>query len=484
MVSLVSRLWRRARSPSQEIGASNTEDRRILILGSAPHTTLVAAYTWDNLPQDLNVADYDVVILNLVPLSDREFACALNVHTLPSWEQFTRHLFSEDSELIIIGTPGVTIGRDADEESSQHRVMADLFGAKYYPDPPWQLPIAPIFEFEPGESIQEINPEFAYYMKHVHHWGFHATQDFQAQFENLGSYAHVAHPQANNLQVAMRAIAQTRFQQAIAFELQFLAVVERSQYVFHGPKEVRELRKSGKVIWLPPPTELSPSQAIDLILRERYGLRYERPSPNWVQAYILPHQIPIEEEVAHYEEEIVRLKRQLVDARQRLQEQLRFRKMLYEQGEDVLEPVVRDALRELTDQVEDPQQRGREDGRLVDPAGRNYMLEIKGRTGTLRLGDVRQLNQWTADAIAEENWSGRGLLIANMHCSDPPDQRGDPFPPNCIQLAQRFDQCLLTTTQLFRALVAHQRGELDLEEFWETIFATRGVCQLPELHTQ
>jgi hypothetical protein len=71
-----------------------------------------------------------------------------------------------------------------------------------------------------------------------------------------------------------------------------------------------------------------------------------------------------------------------------------------------------------------------------------------------------------------------------MHCDTRLAQRENPFPPNCIQTAERFEQCLLTTTQLFRALVAHQRGELNLEEFWETIFATTGVCQLPELHTQ
>jgi hypothetical protein len=42
----------------------------------------------------------------------------------------------------------------------------------------------------------------------------------------------------------------------------------------------------------------------------------------------------------------------------------------------------------------------------------------------------------------------------------------------------------MTTTQLFRALVYHQRGELDLDDFWKTIFGTNGVCDLPELEYQ
>jgi hypothetical protein len=109
------------------------------------------------------------------------------------------------------------------------------------------------------------------------------------------------------------------------------------------------------------------------------------------------------------------------------------------------------------------------------------MLEIKGRTGTLRLADVRQLDQWVRDAIANENWASKGILIANMHCDETPGQRDDPFPTNCIQTAKHFQLCLLTTTQIFHALRLHQRGELDVQAFWNTIFGTSGVCELPEL---
>ncbi len=51
-------------------GANKHTNKRILVLGSAPHTRLVTAYTWDNLPKPLNIADYDVTILNLEPLGD------------------------------------------------------------------------------------------------------------------------------------------------------------------------------------------------------------------------------------------------------------------------------------------------------------------------------------------------------------------------------------------------------------------------------
>jgi hypothetical protein len=171
----------------------------------------------------------------------------------------------------------------------------------------------------------------------------------------------------------------------------------------------------------------------------------------------------------------------LITTREQLEETTRFRRLLYEQGEDGLEPVVRDALRELSAQVTDPEQPGREDGRLVDPSGRNGMLEIKGKTKALGIRDVRQLDQWVRDAMAEEEWEGKGLLIANTYCGDPLEQRKEPFPQRSSRLAKRFGQCLMTTTQLFRALCSHQRDELDVEAFWDAIFNINGVCSLPEL---
>jgi len=157
--------------------------------------------------------------------------------------------------------------------------------------------------------------------------------------------------------------------------------------------------------------------------------------------------------------------------------------MLYETGEDVLEPVVRDTLRELEAEVEDPKERGKEDGRVVDPTGRNAMLEIKGPKGTLRLRDVRQLFDWMNDANFKEGWTGKGILIVNAYHDTPLEQRVEPFPDPCIKSAERLELCLMTTSQLFRTLVVHQHGELDTNEFWDIVFNTNGVCSLPDVLT-
>ena len=456
-------------------GASKHTNKRILVLGSAPHTRRVTAYTWDNLPKPLNVADYDVTVLNLEPLCDEELCDRVNIHALPSMEQFARLLFSHESEIIIIGDARISIG------GRSSNVLVNRW-----------FPIFPSFDSDHGDAICDVDPEFTYYFQYVREWSYFSTSVYKESRSNP-DYARLVNPQADNLKLSLKPIAQTRFQKPIAFRLRFqivrTIVPEQLRQTMMALKDVPSslkkteiLKESGNVIWLPRATKISDYDAIDLILKERYGLQFEQAPPQWVAAYKLPEQIPIEEEISHHEQEIQRLKNELTTAQQRLQDVSRFRKLLYEQGVEGLEPVVRDALRELGAKVNDPgSNENREDGQLIAPDGQIGMLEIKGRTKSLALADVRQLDQWVRDALIQDNLESKGILIANMYCGQPPELRDDPFPSNCIDSAKRANICLMTTTQLFRALCSHQREELDVAEFWNTVFNTDGVCPLPEL---
>lgn len=445
-------------------GANKHTNKRILVLGSAPHTRLVTAYTWDNLPKPLNVADYDVTILNLEPLRDKELAGSVNPETLPSIEQFARLLFSHESEIIIIGYPVISIG-----------------GKSSFIPAIWWLPIFPTFVYDPGDAIRDVDPEFTYYFQYVREWSFFATSEYaEARFYPV-PYLRLVNPQADDLRISLNPIAQTRFQKPIAFKLRFQVVRTSESYVSYETTTVT-LQESGTVIWLPGATKISDYEAVDLILKERYRLQFEQAPPDWVEAYKLPEQIPIEQKIFHHEQEIQQLKKELITAQQRLQDASRFRKLLYEQGVEGLEPVVRDALRELGATVSDPPPKeNREDGRLKAPTGQIGMLEIKGRTKSLSLDDVRQLDQWVRDALIQENLESKGILIANMYCGRPPELRNNPFPANCVDRAEKANLCLMTTTQLFQALCSYQREELDVAEFWNTVFDTDGVCPLPEL---
>ncbi|HTS17520.1 MAG TPA: hypothetical protein VMP11_08100 [Verrucomicrobiae bacterium] len=444
---------------------SRESDRRVLVLGCEPFTRLVTAYPWDKLPPLLNVADYDVVFLNLVPFLNEKFANGIRVDTLPSWDQFARLIFSKGSEIIVIGHPGPRLGSNADCAVT------------------WWLPCVPEFTYEIGQEIRDIEPEFEYYFRNVREWSFYASREVHPNSFDTEVYAQRIHSAANDLRAGLRPLARTRFHRAIAFELNFeISKVyhPRNPYI-NDPARRQRLALSGRLVWLPPPTEISETEAVELILRERFGFRVEVAAPTWVGQFVLPREAPLRSEIARLVEELKQHQMGLVDVRKRAAHESRFRKLLYEQGEDVLEPVARDALRELEAKVDDPLKKGREDGRLIDPRGRRAILEIKGRTGTLRLDDVRQLRQWADDAVVNEAWTGKGILIANLCCGEPLERRRDLFPDNCKKVAEQFNLCLMTTTQLFHALCEHQEGRLDLPKFWDSIFSTSGVSALPEL---
>jgi hypothetical protein len=141
---------------------NSKQSTRILVLGSTPHSQRISAYTWDQIPEDLNIADFDVVIINLVPFRDKEYATKY-IDFLPPWNHFARLLFSDNSEIIVIGLPEIEF------KGGFARFM-------------WRLPIRPGYVFATGEEIREIDKDFEFYFQYVKKWFFHATHELELEF--------------------------------------------------------------------------------------------------------------------------------------------------------------------------------------------------------------------------------------------------------------------------------------------------------------
>lgn len=333
-----------------------------------------------------------------------------------------------------------------------------------------------------GETIRNVDPAFDYYFQQVEQWFFHIDDYFRLKYE-LSNYLPLISSYANDLQVKITPIAQTRYDKSIAFKVNLVALYIDPRYNLNPQNHEQIIKECGDIIWLPVTTKISDYDAINLILINRYGLKLEQASPLWIESYKLPNQIPIETKISHHINEIQRLQSELTIAEQELQLATRFRKLLYEQGVDGLEPIVRDALRELGATVYDPLVgENREDGLLEDPKGRKAILEIKGRTKSLALTDVRQLHQWVQDALFKDSSEKKkGILIANMYCGVSLEQRKEPFPPNCIDMAKITQHCLLTTRQIYYAICLKQQDKFLVKDFWDSIFNTDGACSLPEI---
>jgi len=101
--------------------------RKILVLGGILSTDRVCSHRWDHIPQDLNVADFDTVILDFTPFELYEIAKNIDIDAVPSFQQFARLLFSTASEIIVIGKPFFKLGNNP------------------YLEPIWWLPLTPKF---------------------------------------------------------------------------------------------------------------------------------------------------------------------------------------------------------------------------------------------------------------------------------------------------------------------------------------------------
>lgn len=445
--------------------------KRILVLGSAGHSRHVTAHTWDRLPRDLNVADYDRVVLNLVPLHDPDISKICDTSLFPSSEQFARLLFAPDAEVVVIGSPG----------AMETTVTFCGHPGKGSRDLMWFLPSAPKIRFESGEVICNVEKEFQYYFEFVKRWSFWAESQSQQHALHPQWFAEVGYPEANRLKSRTTHLASTRFGRPVAFVLRYrLSVTEELARVFtcRAPR-VRDLAESGELIWLPAPTECSDHEAVELVLTTRYGILAERERPLWVEQYRLPRQEEVHTEIVRLQADADKLSRELELSRKKLNCEGRYHKLLYEQGEP-LEAAVRQVLREFGASVTDPVETGRDDGCLVEPKGRHAKLEIKGVTSSISLKHVRQLLQWVQEPILEEQVECKGLLIANTYCTMALEDRQAPFPSNCISAAERFGLCLLTTSSLFRAVLELQKGTFDAARFWDHVFTTTGVCELAE----
>jgi len=427
---------------------------KILILGSNPPTRMVTSYRWESIPSTLNVADFDTVILNFEPFRFPEIARSINIDAVPSFEHFARLIFSPASQIIAIGNPFFRLGSNP------------------YLDSTWWLPLRPRFLDETGDTVELKSPEHSSYFEHVATWNFCLSGWEAVDRPFFSAYMQEAGlARADKIRPRVYSIAENRYGRAIGFTIKFEAMSERGGHI----------GDSGYIEWLPPTTDISVDEAIELILRDRFGIIKEDVAPSWLIDYVLPAEVPINQQIDQLESELGSLGENLNRARINLREASRFKRMLYETGEEALEPVVLDALEVLGAEIELPKVKGKEDGRIIDPSDRLGTLEIKGRLGPLRIGDVRQAHQWVADRIAYEETESKGILIANLNRDKSPSGRGEVFPSNCVKAAKNFEICLLTTTQLLNAIIMHQEGRLKISEFWDSILGARGICELEEL---
>ncbi len=335
------------------------------------------------------------------------------------------------------------------------------------------FPFLPRFEVnESGESIAGVRAEFGWYFERVARWTWWAEpEEFVAGREHqVAAYVREAGVEAKVLQPLVEPLAETRFGKCVAFRLSYAATSEG----YGRSYTPRLVHSFGPIVWLPLATSLSSKEAVELVLAQMMGVGGIVRAPEWAERYTLPDEEAAADLLSSLRDEAQELGKKIRLAEEHLDHERRLKRLLFEQG-DELEEAVWEALEVLGATVSRPAAgASEEDGRFEDPHGRAAMLEIKGRGGSGRLQDVRQLHDWMENAFHAEGWEGKGVLVVNAQLSEDPGSRGDPFPDNCVRAARRYGICLITSKRLFDEIEVAQKGEAEPERFWGAVFETSG----------
>ena len=268
-------------------------------------------------------------------------------------------------------------------------------------------------------------------------------------------------------------IALNRYDKPIAASFS-ITVKEKREY----ESGARVISTSGPVIILPPPTEFTIEEAIRLILAKLYGVALESVEPEWLRNYKVPGENELEGEIRSLEQRIEEEKKEIERKIKQLKDLTKFKKLLTETG-DALEETVWETLEELGATVKRPEEPNKEDGRFTDYKGRKAVLEIKGKNGrqSIATKDVRELGNWVLNGLAKgEDY--KGILFGNTFREDPPEKRKEPFPPNVRIFAEKRQQCIVTTAQLFEAFNKVKTGKMKAEAIFDKLMETNGVCDL------
>lgn len=431
-------------------------NRRILVIGSTGHSRQVTSVSWyEAIP---NVADFDVVLVDLTPLSEEHKLYQTYRDHVPSTESFI-NLLESGGQAYVITVPPV------------ERIFEDRLLLSNYS---W-CPLIPRLKRESGETVEVEEIAFEAYFSALKQWSFYFTSIDHTFLQEWYRAARRSQPDLVNVEVSVdwEPLAVNRYKKPLGVSVTYSVTVVCGHDL--GVSQ-HEISPDGSIHFLHPPSQISSKEGLDIILRDLYGIGIREPEPEWAARLRVPEQDTIEKEIKEAED-IIGAERAKIDAAStELAGRRKFIELLYQKGER-LQELVWEALENISATVTRPTVDNKEDGWVSTPFGEG-VLETKSSKGSASFDDVRQLDGWVLNG-REKGKEYKGILIGNYFCEKPLTSRRKPFPANVIKEAKKREQCLLTTRQLFEAHCAVQEGT-DGKAFLEKMMKTAGPCTLVE----
>ncbi len=231
---------------------TQNQDKRpskILVIGSKGHPREVQCYNWTEIDKVPNIADQDVVIINMTPLTESILEKIISSESATYFEKdYFRKLLASEGQVFVIAVPTAKVRIP----QGRHNVIC----ANY-----WWSPSTFEFEEEEGDTIKNVYASFRRYFNNVKHWNFTLI--------NLDEFPKY---------IECKKLAQNRYNAALSIKL--------------------TTSNGGNFYLLPPPTDVSPETAIDILLEDFFNMKIsETLDPDWAKEIKVPGENKIEERI-------------------------------------------------------------------------------------------------------------------------------------------------------------------------------------------
>lgn len=426
---------------------------------------LLDRVAWQDLGQIQNLSDYDTVVINLSAVHERAQPTAFKaadiekIFALQSWA----HIIASGGHLFIVGNPDsgfqvpntarsglVSPGGPMSMRSASPKLAA------------FQLvfPLKQLLEIKKDQrpldyrrinrSLESKFPEIYKYLDKVSDWKYSLAK---WRLSSNWNFAIVGQP----IGINTLALATTSYSTALAVRYSFTA----------------SSIEAGSITLLPPLGKGAAAEDI-LILNEFFGITTHLPEPNWVRERKVPGQSAIETEIQSGRETLKRLQSAIRDGEDRLLACKRWHRLLYDDGNS-LEAIVSEAFELLGASVVKTS-KVKDDFRVRVSGFSEGVMEVKGtHNPQFSKGALRQLAGWMDEAVAENNFTVKGIFVGNAARNDEPQTRGKLFEKNNEDYAVIKGMVIVRSMDLFCLSILKQLGLFDAVAFWKEFYECKGA---------
>jgi hypothetical protein len=428
----------------------------------------VDCFAWEKLPSNLNLRDYDTVIIDLLSLPSKNSVDWLIFEQILSLS-VAIDILKSSGQVILIGDPRFSIpvkGSPTDKE----RPFLFWTGLTF------------VWENQSGDT-NIIDDHYAFrqyqeYLKSLKKWSY-SLKHCQIDYGGLKAELRLEDWETEKVQLNLQAerLCQNRYGNALALRANLSFQTVRAPY---SGREIETLFRFGPIILLPE-TELDEDQTIVTVLRDLCGVESEVPEPEWVTKILAPGQKEIDDEIREIRAKLESLLADLALAEKKRDKSRTCLKLLFERGIP-LETAVREVLRALGAHVEDPEEVGKEDGWITIQAGGipyEGVLEIKS-TRNAQFGEdgIRQLLDWVNRGIQMRQKRYKPIFIGNNAVEKPLNERPWPFSDNWRKSADIGQIAALTSNDLYFLYLLASAGKLKRDDFWQDLFSKNGIFDI------